>query len=87
MDQDDAILLILRTVDRLCYAGRFDAIDRILSEIRAQDLTVEQMLAYLTATLPARTELSNRAGFYDDCESCIKTLHPDEWEMDLVGLR
>ena len=49
--------------DRLMWANRPDRIDQVLCRLKSSDLDI--LLGFLTATLPMRTRLPNRARIYE----------------------
>jgi hypothetical protein len=74
MNQVDAGLdLLYDSVDYLLKAGRFRDLDRIISQSRAEDLSLDILLGVLTATLPARSRLAARARFLEQVRSILSS--------------
>lgn len=58
---DAALDLIYDTIDELLTAGKFEAVDRILWNLRTRPPKTDILLGFLTVTLPARSRLAWRA--------------------------
>jgi hypothetical protein len=65
MNELDRIYL---EIDELMFAGRLEDLERILSSVKIQETSTDLLLGYLTATLPVKSALRNRKGFYEDVE-------------------
>ncbi len=80
MNKDETIDYIFDSVDRLLREGNFDLINKLLSEVTTNDITI--LVAWLSITciekekLPARLSLIER----------IKVLVPERSEGLLKGL-
>lgn len=60
---DAALDIIFDEVDEMLLAGEYDRLNRLLAEMSTGAIPVELLLGVLTATLPARHRLPNRASF------------------------
>jgi len=69
-------------VDGLMRDGRFGELDRMLDTIIVDDHQVDELLGYLTATLPAKGKLTARPKFCQDVERVLKTR--GIWEPGLL---
>jgi len=78
-----AYKLIFRCVDRAMKAGALDDIDSVLSNISAEDMTLEILIALLTATLPVRTRLPARKAFFLATEKVAKDRN--RWSKSLLS--
>ena len=77
--------LIYDQIDALCLQEKFEAVDKIISGLNLKQLSIEAMLAYLTATYPAKYKLSTRAQFLMAIETEIK--RRKRWSENLlIGL-
>lgn len=76
---DASIDAITFEIDRLMRAGQFEAIDDWFQRLPASRLSIQILLAILAASLPAKTRLPSRSGFFrrsrervielgDDCD-------------------
>jgi len=82
---DAALDIIYDYVDKQLKTQRFYDIDQILTNVKVIEQSADILLALLTATLPARSKLSERAKFFSEVEEALK--QRGEWENDLlVGL-
>lgn len=61
---DSALDLIYDSIDEMLLRGEFPKVDAVLQHLRIEDLSVDLLLGILTATLPARHRLCERAKAY-----------------------
>lgn len=69
---DEALDYIYREFDTLMWAGDFAAIDQALA-ISAEDVSVDIILALLTATLPIKSQLAEREAFFQRAHQALKS--------------
>jgi hypothetical protein len=69
---DAALDIVYDQIDEMLLAGKFEDLDELLAEVYPGGLALEVSLAVLTATLPARLRLANRATFYTRVESTLR---------------
>lgn len=72
MNIDQQIDEIFQLVDELLILGSFNDIDRLLNELDVNALAVDTLIAWLTITSAAKSELRERASFV---ERVIKSLN------------
>jgi hypothetical protein len=61
---DSALDLIYDQIDEMLRKAEFSKLDLVLAELPVSDLSIDLLLGILTATLPARSRLSNRAHLF-----------------------
>lgn len=72
-DYEEASLdLIYDSVDELLQKGEFAEVDRVLREISVDELSVDLLLALLTATLPAADRLECRSTLFIQIEKSLR---------------
>ena len=82
---DAALDLLYDAVDDLMRRREFDRLDELLHDTTTSDLSLNVLLGLLTATLPARSRLRSRAGFFQRVDETLRAR--DEWQEGLlVGL-
>lgn len=86
MSVDNLIYEIHRFIEFFLNRGDFESVDAILKILNPEVESVDGMLSYLTATLPAKDKLTEREEFYNRVERYFKTNVP-EFEMLLQGLK
>ena len=69
---DAALDLIFDQIDEMLLAGKFVEVDQLLQDISPSDYSVELLLGILTATLPAKDELSSRAQFFQQVREVLR---------------
>lgn len=69
---DTALDLVYDQIDERLLAGRFTEVDQLLATVSVADLSLDLLLALLTATLPARNQLANRARFFAAIEETLR---------------
>lgn len=69
---DAALDLIYDSIDDLMRNEQVQRLDSILASIPITDLSTEILLGILTATLPAKSRLPMRAGFFNAVEQTIR---------------
>ena len=80
-----ALDLIYDRIDEMMQGGEFPKLDSILSSLPVSDLSADILFGFLTATLPAGSRLSSRAGLYGRIEQALR--ERGEWEEGLlIGL-
>jgi hypothetical protein len=67
-----ALDLLYDSVDRLMQKGEFQRLDSVLSGLVVSELSLDLMLGFLTATLPARKRLASRMALYQKIEQELK---------------
>jgi hypothetical protein len=65
---DTALDLIYDKIDDLFLAGQFEEVDSLLGKIDIRGSSVDILLGFLTATLPAKSRLPSRAPFFHKVE-------------------
>ena len=70
---DSALDLIYNTIETCLQAGSFRLVNEMFLEARPDWLNTHVILGLLTATLPARSKLSNWREFAIQSESVVKT--------------
>lgn len=68
---DAALDIIFDRIDEMLLANEFDRVDRLLREIKLSDFSVDLLLGFLTATLPAKNQLSYRDAFFKRVEQLL----------------
>jgi hypothetical protein len=71
INQDKILDNIYDSIDSLFRQGKLNECNSLLESLDISTLSVDEMLGYLTATLPARTKLSCRRNFYRNIEAEI----------------
>jgi hypothetical protein len=61
---DVALDIIFDQIDEMLLAGQFDRVDQLLIDTVTEEYSVELLLGILTATLPAKDRLCDRAEFF-----------------------
>ncbi|MBX4209247.1 hypothetical protein KW799_00905 [Candidatus Parcubacteria bacterium] len=72
-------------IDDSFKAGDFKSVDNLLKGIDVKKESVTMLLAYLTATLPAKWKLEHRKGFFERVRQEISS-RPDSNKDILSGL-
>lgn len=80
---DAALDIIFDEVDEMLLAGEYDRVNRLLAEMSTDAIPVELLIGVLTATLPARNQLPNRASFLARVEQTLRDR--GELEDGLLG--
>lgn len=57
--------------DELMRAGRFQYLDAAIAAFHPEEMTTNNLLGVLTATLPAKSKLPARKAFYHDVERIL----------------
>lgn len=78
--------VIYFSVDELCHAGEFEKLDKMIGMVSVNDQSEDQLLAWLTATLPAKSKLPNRAAFYDKVRIVLTRINGDQVHEVMKGL-
>ena len=82
---DTGLDLLYDAVDDLLRRGDIDRLDVLLLDAVAAELTLNILVGLLTATLPARSRLRSRSGFFQSVDETLRLR--GEWEVGLlVGL-
>jgi hypothetical protein len=81
-----AVGLVLDMLDDLLYAGNLARCDEILKLADVTQMAVPVVLAFLTVTAPARSELSERDNFSKRARERLLQLRPKE-KVDALLLR
>lgn len=68
--------------DEMMSSGRFEDLDRKIAELNPREMSVDVMLGWLTATLPAKSKLPARSRFLSACLAEI--VERGEWESGLL---
>lgn len=63
-DLDAELVRLFERYDELFYADKFSEVDAELASIQVRSVSTAMLIGYLTATLPAKSKLPNRAAFY-----------------------
>jgi hypothetical protein len=73
MNSDPAAELdsIYQWADGLMKAGRLQYLDAAISAFHPEDMTTDNLLGVLTATLPVRSSLPSRKAFYQAVERIL----------------
>ena len=61
---DSALDLIYERADEMLLAGEFSPLNKIISDLSVDNLTIDVLLAVLTISLPAKSKLPARSSFY-----------------------
>ncbi|MCH7989825.1 MAG: hypothetical protein IID46_11845 [Planctomycetes bacterium] len=69
---DAALDLIYDSIDEMLRNGQFSNLDSLLVQLPTNTLSPDMLLGVLTATLPARSRLSNRKEFFHNVEASLK---------------
>jgi len=64
--------LIYDSVDELMRQGEFQQLDALLAGLPVAEMSVDVLLGYLTASLPARSRLPSRNALYAKTEQTLK---------------
>lgn len=82
---DAALDIVFDQIDEMLLAGKFKKVNQLLVDTETDNYSVELLLGILTATLPAKNQLQDRAEFY---KRTARTLHSrgELQEGLLVGL-
>jgi len=70
---DAALDLLYDAIDQLMRQSKFDELDTILPGVPIAECSLDLLLAFLTATLPARIRLSSRPKFFADVKSELQS--------------
>lgn len=79
---DAALDRLYDLLDDMLASGRFSEVDDMLNSLQPENLTVAEMLAVLTVTLPARGRLKHRWHFFEAVED--EMLRRKEYEDGLL---
>ena len=79
---DSALDLLYDSIDGMIRNGKLRELDSILAMIREDDFSVDMLLGFLTATLPARNRLGSRKDLVKRVARSIR--HRGEWEDGLL---
>jgi hypothetical protein len=79
---EPALDLIYDAADHMMRKGEFAQLDSVLANVRVSDLSVDILLAILTATLPAKSRLPSRTRFFNEIEKSLRDR--DEYEDGLL---
>jgi hypothetical protein len=74
MNTNKTLDYIFDYIEYLCINKDFKTVDAILSNLHLHSYSLDEMLAYLTITLPFKKQLLNRENFYYK----VKTFVEDE---------
>lgn len=83
----EATDLLLGNIDTALEERRFDIVDRWLRDVRFEALALPIVLAWLSFTLAAKTELRERDAAYARIAALVATVEPERRERLLQGLR
>ncbi|MEQ8767488.1 MAG: hypothetical protein RL885_26510 [Planctomycetota bacterium] len=61
---DASIDAVTFEIDKLLRAGQLDTIDELLLDLPVPQLSIQILLAILAVTLPAKSRLPSRSGFF-----------------------
>ena len=79
--------LVYDHIDKYLSNGDFYLIDFILDAIRLygdlRDICIDVLLAYLTATLPAKSKLSSRSKFFEDVKQVL--IEREEYDNKILA--
>jgi hypothetical protein len=82
MNTNQKLDWIFDWTDSLMREGRFGEIDRVLETMMPEYHEIDELLGWLTATLPAKSKLPSRKQFYSDVEGALKA--KGLWEPGLL---
>jgi hypothetical protein len=69
---DSALDLVYDAIDDLLRRGDYPRLDHVLTEVPVADYSVDLLLGILTATLPGKSRLPSRSGFFGEVERALK---------------
>jgi hypothetical protein len=69
---DSALDHIFDQADSLLLAGEFTALNEVIAGLDAERLSIDVLLAVLTISLPAKSKLPARSGFYCAVERLLR---------------
>jgi hypothetical protein len=70
---DFALDIIFDQIDEMLLAGQFDRANQLLIDTAIDEYSVELLLGILTATLPAKDRLPERAEFFRRVEETLRS--------------
>lgn len=82
---DKALDYIFNLFNEMMHKDEFNKIDEILSQIKVYDYSVDMLVGFLVASLPAKNKLINRKYLYNQIEKYFKELSFGDEEF-LSGL-
>lgn len=82
---DTALDLVYDSIDSLLHGGHFTICSSLLSELSVSDYSMDVLLALLTTTLPAKSQIATRADFLHRVENELRRRGELESEL-LSGL-
>lgn len=82
---DAALDIVFDQIDEMLLAGKFKKVNQLLVDTETDNYSVELLLGILTATLPAKNQLQDRAEFYKRTARTLKS-RGELQEGLLVGL-
>jgi tetratricopeptide (TPR) repeat protein len=85
--REDATDLVFEKIDELLQGAEFDRCDEILRRLDVHRLSTSLMVAFLSITLAAKSELGARAALVDRIEARLREIEPSRLEGLLTGLR
>ena len=80
---DSALDLLYDGIDDKLRNGEFEDVDRMLSRLKAVQLSADMLLGVLTATLPAKTKLPSRKKLLMTTETVLR--NRGEYEDGLLA--
>lgn len=86
-ETDQAIRILFHKMNDLYSKNKFDECDEILSNVDAHKLDTNLMIAFLSITLLAKSELKKRTHFVLVIERILKEKEPHRVERLMKGLR
>jgi len=72
MNTDKKLDCIFDYIEYLCINKDFKTVDAILSNLHLHSYSIDEMLAYLTITLPFKNLLLNREDFYYNVKTFVE---------------
>jgi len=82
---DAALDIIFDLIDEMLLADQFEQVDRTLVGSWPRDLSTDLLLAFLTATLPARERLPHLRAFVENVRQVLQD-RDENVDGQLVGL-
>jgi hypothetical protein len=79
---DLALDLLYDAIDQLLRESKFDELNAILCGLPIAECSLDLLLGFLTATLPARTKLPSRPQFFADVKAELQ--NRGEFEVGLL---
>ena len=64
---------ITKSIDKMFLQDRFNEVDAIIESIVIPETSTDELVAYATATSPAKDKLKKREKFFKDTETELKS--------------